>query len=830
MHINTSLSRSTRRLIAILLAFVALTVTMPVPRAVMDASTHANADANIDANDDANKATRLPTGARLDPAGRSFDIGNMPLAMMLSPEGDHFIISLNGWREQGVQVIERATGRVVQTLAQPAAFLGLAFSPDGRTFYASGGNADAVYCYSWRDGKATRVDQIVLAEKKLHQDGTRFPAGLALSRDGRRLYVAENIGDALAVIDVASKRVLQRLKTDHYPYNVVVAADGTVYVSAWGGNTVSVLRAQAGGLLADAGKIVVGRHPSALALNAGGTRLFVASASADRVIVVDTTKRRVIKQLSDAPPAGPREGSTPDALALSPDGSRLFVAEADNNAVAVFDLSGLTAGLATKRAKDSLMGRLPVGWYPTALVASASSLWVLNGKGRGTKANTDGPQPGTKSDPASTSYVLGQLNGTITELPSRPANAELLRLTARVAELNSWGRQPAVPKYPPFKHVIYIIKENRTYDQMFGDLAGGDGDPALLFFPRQATPNHRAMVERFGLFDRFFVNAEVSQQGHQWSTSAYSTDYTEKITPSTYSHRRAEPDDEGEVDEPINGYLWDAALKKGITLRNYGEFAAPVASNNKAAAAPRYRAVKAALAPHTNPDYPSFDMNITDQQRAEVWLKELREFVTKGALPALEIIHLPRDHTAGARPGSPTPAAYVADNDLALGRMVEALSKTAFWKETVFFVLEDDAQDGPDHVDSHRSVLMVISPYNRTGTLHRFVNTTDVIATIEEILGLAPLSQFDYYGRPLREIFSATPDLRPYEALTPAQPLDEMNPRHGHNAEESLRLDFSKEDVADMDMFNRVLWRAIKGDAPYPRAKQMSSLEYIRGR
>ncbi|MEN3330702.1 MAG: hypothetical protein V7641_67 [Blastocatellia bacterium] len=786
----------------------------------------------LSAADDANQPTRLPTGARLDPAGRSHDVGNMPLAIRLSPEGDHFIVSLNGWREQGVQVIERATGRVVQTLVQPAAFFGLVFSPDGQTLYASGGDQDAVYRYSWRDGRAALIDHIALAEKDPKWNGTRFPAGLAMSRDGRRLYVAENIADTLAVIDVASKRILQRLKTDHYPYNVAAAADGRVYVSAWGGNSVSVFQAQAGGMLVDTGKIMVGRHPSALVLNAQGSRLFVASASADRIAVVDTTKRRVIKQLLDSPPAGPREGSTPDALALSPDGTRLFVAEADNNAVAVFDLSSLTAGRPTKRAKDRLAGRLPVGWYPTALVASASSLWVLNGKGRGTKANPDEPQPDSKTDHNRAAYVLGQLNGTITELPLQPESAELQRLTARVAELNGWGRVPVAPKYPPFKHVIYIIKENRTYDQMFGDLASGDGDPALLFFPHKVTPNHRALAERFGLFDRFFVNAEVSAQGHQWSTSAYSTDYTEKTTPLTYSHRRAEPEDEGEVDEPINGYLWDAALRKGITLRNYGEFAAPVESQDKKpAAAPRYRAVKAALAPHTNPDYPSFDINITDQKRVEVWLKEFQEYVTKGALPALEIIHLPGDHTGGAAPTKRTPAAYVADNDLALGRMVEAVSKTPFWKETVFFVLEDDAQDGPDHVDSHRSVLIVISPYNRAGILHRFVNTTDVIATVEEILGLAPLSQFDYYGQPLREIFSAEPDLRPYEALTPAQPLNEMNPWHGRNAKESLRLDLSKEDRADMDMFNRILWRAIKGDeVPYPRLKQMSSLEYLRGR
>ncbi|HKP11774.1 MAG TPA: bifunctional YncE family protein/alkaline phosphatase family protein [Blastocatellia bacterium] len=814
MRTQNLFARLKRYWIAIPLALVTLSVIRPAPRAA----------------DDDKSPTRLPTGAWLDPAGRSFDVGNMPLAMALAPEGNHFILSLNGWREQGVQVVERATGRVTQTLKQPAAFFGLAFSPDGQTLYASGGNQDAVYRYSWRDGKATPVDQIVLAEKKLHQDGTRFPAGLAMSRDGQQLYIAENIADMLAVVDVASKRIVQRLKTDHYPYAVAVSGDGNVYVSAWGGNSVSVFQTKAG-QLAEAGKIVVGRHPSALALNAQGTRLFVACASADRVTVVDTTKRRVIKELQDSPPAGPREGSTPDALALAPDGTRLFVAEADNNAVAVFDLSTATAGATTKHAKDALAGRIPVGWYPTALVASADSLWVLNGKGRGTKANPDRRKPGESSDGPPTSYVLGQLDGTITELPLRPDAAGLQRWTARVGELNSWGRAQTRAAYPPFKHVIYIIKENRTYDQMFGDVAGGDGDPSLLFFPRTVTPNHRALAERFGLFDRFFVNAEVSAQGHQWSTSAYSTDYTEKVTPLTYSHRRAEPEDEGEVDEPINGYLWDAALRKGVTLRNYGEFAAPVKAKNPPPGSPRYRAVKAALAPHTHPDYPPFDMDISDQKRADVWLAELQTFVAKGTLPALEIIHLPCDHTSGARPGRRTPSAYVADNDLALARMMEALSKTPFWKETVVFVLEDDAQDGPDHVDSHRSVLMVISPYNRAGTLHRFVNTTDVVATMEEILGLEPLSQFVYYGRPLREIFAAEPDLRPYQALTPAQSLTELNPARGRNAAASLRLDFSKEDRADMALFNRVLWRAIKGEGvPYPGPKQMSPLEYIRGR
>ena len=773
---------------------------------------------------------RLPTGAWLDSAGRSFDVGNMPLAMRLSPDGRYVVVSLSGWREQGIEVVERETGRVVQTLAQPAAFLGLAFSPDGQTLYVAGGNEDAVFRYSWRDGRATLVDKLVLAEKDPKKDGTRFPAGLALSRDGRFLYVAENLADSLAVIDLASKRVVARLKTDHYPYEVAVAPDNKVYVSAWGGNTVSGFSVKPDGTLTDAGKIVVGRHPSALALNRDGSRLFVASASTDRIIVVDTRQQRVISQLADPPPSGASEGSTPDALALSADGARLFVAEADNNAVAVFDLGRTTAGTNTGRTTDVLTGRIPCEWYPTAVLVASDSLLVLNGKGRGTLANAKMRQPDTRLERNSTDYTLGQLNGTITTFSARPSAAEMREFTSRVREANNWVQSPSRPKYPPFKHVIYVIKENRTYDQMFGDVKEGDGDPSLLFFTSEANPNHRALAARFGLFDRFFVNAEVSQQGHPWSTSAYVTDYTEKTTPTLYSSRRGGPDDEGEVDEPLSGFLWDAAIRKHLSLRNYGEYCAPVeAAKDKPPAPPRYRATKAALAPYTNPDYPSFDMNITDQRRVEVWLKEFGEFVQKGDLPALEIMHLPGDHTSGGRAGKRTPRAYVADNDLALGRMVEALSRTKFWRDTVFFVLEDDAQDGPDHIDSHRSVLLVISAYNRGGTLHRFVNTTDVMATIEAILGLTPLSQFDRFGRPLGEIFSKAPDLRPFVAQTPAQRLDEMNPSQGKVAQDSLRLDLSKEDVADMHLFNYILWRAIKGEGvPYPQPVSATPLDYMR--
>ena len=760
-------------------------------------------------------AVCLPTGVCLDPAGSSFPVGNMPLAMIASPEGDRLLLLLSGWRQQGLQVVNPQTGAVTQTVAQEGAFLGLAFSKDGRTLYASGGNEDVIYRYRWHDKQATLIDTIVLAPKEPKKDGTRFPAGIAVANDGTRLFVAENLSDSLAVIDLKTKQIEQRLPTEPYPYGVVTAPDGRVYVSVWGGSSVHVFAPGKDGKLKESGRVNVGRHPSALLLNRIGSRLFVASASTSSIAVVDTKRLRVISTLADPPPMGPNQGSTPNALALSPDGTQLYVAEADNNAVAVFNLS-----------RNKLVGRIPVEWYPTALLTTSDALFVLNGKGKGTKPNPGEVQPNGKLQPDSETYTLGQLNGTVVKLPNKFNWTELSELSKRVARANNWNRPVVVaPKYPPFKHVIYIIKENRTYDQIMSDLPQGDGDTSLLFFPRAISPNHHALAERFGLFDRFFVNAEVSSQGHVWSTAAYVTDYTEKTIPSGYAYRRS-PNDRGDVDDPVSGYLWNAAIKKGVTLRNYGEFrwAMPKKKDEPI----RESTKKSALFPYTSYDYPDSDLKISDQVRADAWSREFQQFVRDGNLPALQILHLPGDHTAGARPGRPTPFACMADNDFALGRMVEAVSNSVYWKDTVFFVVEDDAQDGPDHVDSHRSVLLVVSAYNQPGVIHRFVNTTDVVATIEEILGLDKLSQFDYFGRPLREIFSDKPDLTPYKALRSKQRFDELNPENSPSARASLELDLDEVDEANEDAFNRILWQMIKGQQPYPGAKRMSSLDVAR--
>ncbi|MBV9240982.1 MAG: bifunctional YncE family protein/alkaline phosphatase family protein [Acidobacteria bacterium] len=740
--------------------------------------------------------------------------------MAPSPEGDRLVVSLSGWREQGLEVVERASGRILQKLPQPGAFIGLQFSADGHKLYASGGDEDAIFCYDWRDKEATPSGKIALAVKDPKKNGARFPAGMAFSSDGKKLYVAENISDTLAVVDIASGSVEQRLPTETYPYAVVVSPEGRVYVSAWGGTTVSEFVLD-GSKLKEDRKIQVGRHPSALLLNASGSRLYVTCASTNNIAIVDTHSQAVIENLTDAPPSN-NQGSTPDALALSGDGKKLFVAEADSNAVAVFDLSG-------RKGSSKLIGRIPVDWYPTALLMDRDQLLVLNGKGKGTRSNAVFPQPGKRMAPANSDYTLGQLNGTITTLPTNLKPSELHGLTNRVARANNWVPKRGSAKYPPFKHVIYIMKENRTYDQVFGDLTSGDGDSSLQFFNRAVGPNHHALAERFGLYDRFFCNAEVSAQGHIWSTAAYVTDYGEKTVPSIYINKR-DGNDRDDVGNPAGGFIWDSVLKKGLTFRNYGEFTTALPTNDQNSL-PRYQTGDATLDKYTAPDYAGGDMKIRDQARADVWLKEFQGFVEKGNLPSLEFVYLPRDHTQGGRPGGNTPKACFADNDLALGRMVEAVSHSPYWKDTAFFILEDDAQDGPDHVDSHRSVLLTISAYNRGGTVHRFVNTTDVFATIEEILGLPPLSQFDFYGRPLREVFGKEPDMRPYVALKPEQSLDEMNPEKGKTAQASLLLSLDTPDAADDDAFNRVLWESIKGEnTPYPERRRISSLELARNR
>ncbi|HEX4470037.1 MAG TPA: YncE family protein, partial [Gemmatimonadaceae bacterium] len=626
---------------------------------------------------------RLPTGAVLDPAVRSVELGSLPLAIAAHPGGRYVVALLSGWREQGIQSFDRATGRVVQTVRLPAAFLGVAFNRAGDTLYVSGGFRDVVYEFGWQDGRATLIDSIPLSERA-RRLGQRYPAGIALSPDGRTLFVAENLSDSLAVVDIASHRVRQRLPLGRYPYGVVTTRGGEVFASAWG-DKVFAFKANASGTLTPDRQLAAGRHPSALLLDRDESRLFVASATTDRVTVLDVRSRERVAELADPPPAGPDEGSTPNALALSTDGRRLFVAEADNNAVAVFELGAKTMGRQSGRARDTLAGRIPVDWYPTALLSLGDTLLVVSGKGRHTSPNPDGPTPYRPAPAGGHAYTLGQLNGSLMSISlSALEPASLAAFTKRVAASNGWnkGARPRAA-YPPFEHVIYVIKENRTYDQVLGDLSQGDGDSSLVFFPRNNTPNHHALAERFGIFDRFFVNAEVSADGHNWSMGAYATDYVEKTDASNYSKRGRTYDYEGtnrgagsrfipedDVSEPANGYLWNLAQRGGISFRNYGEFV----SRDAASSALRYIGNKPFLKAHTNNEYPGFDLDVPDQHRIDVWRRDFERDVRAGTLPQLTILRLPNDHTAALKAGALTPRSLVADNDLAFGRLIEALS------------------------------------------------------------------------------------------------------------------------------------------------------------
>jgi YVTN family beta-propeller protein len=803
---------------------------------------------------------------RLDPAGRLIDLMPLPLTMIAAPDESAIVTLSSGYFAQGVTIIDRRTGTVRQELPQTSAFVGLAFAPDGQSFWSSGGNEDVVYQYRWQQGRATLMDSVMLGAPRPPLDatnrpsGTHYPAGLALSPDGRHLYVAENLADSLAVIDVASHAV-RRVAVGAYPYAVAVAPTGTVYVSLWGSDHLRVFTpgASAEQPLTSAGRIPAGRHPSAMVLNARGSRIFVTSGSTDQVTVIDTRTRRILTALHDAPPSGPREGSTPNALALAPGGDRLYVAEGDNNALAVFALDSMTADLgsatdarAVPRGGDRLLGRVPSGWYPSAVLALADSVYVANGKGLGTRANPGGPGPRSSAQrqregptarpdrpfPDST-YTWGQLRGSVMVLATSALTDDAMApFSTRVAHANGWdapaGSRQSVQRaaYPPIAHVVYIIKENRTFDQVFGDLVQADADSTLVFFGRAVSPNHHALAERFGIYDRFFVNAESSPDGHNWSMAAYTTDYLQKTVPSNYSRRGRSYDYEGtnrgaipddDVAEPANGYLWNLVQAKGLTFRNYGEFVIP--ENARGPLPAGYRGNKPFLAAHTHPTFPGYNLDIPDQQRADVWIAELQEFVRRGAFPALSIVRLPNDHTAGARLGAPSPRAFMADNDLALGRMIDALSHTPFWSSTAVFVVEDDSQNGPDHVDSHRSPFLLISPWARGGVHRRFTNTTDVLATIEELLGLGAMSQFDYFGRPLRDVWRTAPDLRPFAALQPSVSLRERNTAqntHPADARASARLALEIEDQAEEDLFNRVLWRTIRGSTvPYPGIRRV---------
>ncbi len=592
-----------------------------------------------------------------------------------------------------------------------------------------------------------------------------------------------------------------------------------MYVSNWGARTLTVLRAQG---LAPAATVAVGLHPGALAVDPTRRRLYVANTDDDSVSVLDTQTDRVVATLSLAPYPGAPEGSVPDGLAVSPDGRWLFIANAGNNDVAAANLAG---------PLPAVVGLIPTAWYPTTVTVSRDgrTLFVTNAKGLGAGPDPRGPNPTRGPAERAEQFIGYMIVGTVSvvTVPDAPG---LAATTARVVQNNGFdearnrlaaGRAAVQPRAIPrragdpslIKHVIYIIKENRTYDQVLGDLREGNGDPSLVLFGPDVAPNHHRLAREFVLLDNFYVNAEVSPDGHNWSTAAMANDYVQKNWPATYSDRGRDYDYEGgePAAYPRSGFLWDAAARAKVSYRIYGEFTEFL----------RYpsRGTMDSMDGHVAPGYHGYDLRVPDQTRFGEWLKEFQEFERTGEMPQLMIVRLPNDHTAGTRPGYPAPQAMVADNDLALGRIVEAVGRSRFWKDTLVAAVEDDAQDGPDHVDAHRTVALLAGAYVRRGVVdHTFYSTVSLLRTIELILGIRPLTQYDAAAQPMLNAFTDEPQPLRYAAAVPRQPLTAVNTPAAPGAAESRRLRFEEADEVPPGVLNRILWRAIKGNAPLPES------------
>lgn len=966
-----------------------------------------------------------PAGSLVMDAGTHLPaVGAMPMAMLRSPntlgsggKGRYLVVVNSGYgvqfseetnkAQQSLAVIDLNASpgpTVVQNVYFPtpqSANVGLAFalkpSSDGSlAMYVSGGYENKVWVFrfdpkssmpiqpasSGPDTKVTASSFLLSnpgeVSPKDYNGGKAalYPTGIALTADGNTLVTANNLGDSVTIVrDLSGTRTMRRVDLHHagkpdeniYPYGVVVlggAKKAGAYVSLW--NDSSVVMVSLKGKPNVQKYISVGSHPTAMLLNAKGTRLFVTNSNGDSVSVIDTSTEEEIERIDVRLAETALTGSSPEGIALSEDEKTLYVANAHSNAVAVVALSEKARGEKTVAknsdgAKSKIMGFIPTGQYPSALAVADGRLFIGNGKGTGfepssMRVNNSGrtPNPPNTAFPANKrkNNQGGQYSGSIVSgnismvaLPDGPALARYTQQTMQNDGLLDFTPPKLFAGESPIRHVIYIIKENRTYDQVFGDVKtsgdghAADGEADLAIFGAGAaaqrpdgtgqnvTPNHRALAERFGLFDRFFVNSEASPDGHNWSTAAFSTDYVDKAFRWNYSGRGRTYDFEGynrlpdyeppseleldkfhsdvlaaltdvlekhlpyrqgftDVAEPKTLYLWDAVARAGLSYRNYGEFVTVISANDAAAAkekrhkeypdisnAVRDIPNKASLANHHSPSFRSFDVTAPDIMTVECykaalsgassadaavthenpnapcsgnsrfgeWLAEFREFVAQrdagkpDLMPALTVMRFPNDHTTGIKKGFPTPQFMVADNDYAVGRLAEAVSSSAYWKDTAIFVIEDDAQSGPDHVDSHRSVALVISAYNKPGALiHKFHSTVSMIRTMELLLGISPMNQLDASAIPM-DIFQDKPDLTPYKAVLPTIAADNLltqKPRDQATARwmrKSMQQDFEHADMADPQTLNAIIWFACRGgNSKMPQSAALPAYQTMR--
>jgi DNA-binding beta-propeller fold protein YncE len=769
----------------------------------------------------------LPNQWSLRPAGKHLNLGDFPVNIAVHPSGDYLAILHAGFSEHEIVIVDIRTRRQRIACRVPVAqtFYGICFAPDGQTLFASGAEFEVVHSFAFGDGLLSRPRQIAVAALK----DKFIPAGVAVSADSKTLFACGTWGDGVAIVplDEPDRRRTVELEKGSYPYACLPEPGGKrLFVSRWGLKSVAVVELATGKVAAT---WTTESHPTEMALTPDGKTLFVSCANSTAVSVLDVANDgKVLETINCALyPAAP-SGNTPSSLSLTPDGKMLFVANADANNLAVFNVE--------KPGDAKPLGFIPTGWYPTSVRYNAvdKKLYVANGKGLSSKPNPQGPHPHAVPNLRPLYQYIGSLmQGTLSviDVPTPESMEHHSKQAYACSPLNKDNAvtlvRPDDSPIPgkigdksPIKYVIYIIKENRTYDQVFGDMKEGNGDPTLCLFGEKVTPNHHKLARQFVLLDNIYCEGEVSADGHQWSMGAYATDFVEKVWPLTYrgspQRKLSTYPSEGGYDpiaRPAGGYLWDRAAEAGVSYRSYGEWV----DNGKTADDPAKARVKA-LEGHFDEKFRSFDMDYPDQKRADRFIEELKRFEKDGDMPRLQIVRLSNDHTAGQKVGSLTPTAYVADNDLALGRVVEEVSKSKFWKETAIFVIEDDAQNGPDHVDAHRTVSLVISPYTRHGAVDSTLySTSSLLRTMELILGLKPMSQFDAAAAPMYHSFQAKPDLAGYAHVVPDIDRTEKNKSTAWGAKLSESFDLTKEDMADDLLFNEVIWRSVKGpDSPMP--------------
>jgi len=759
---------------------------------------------------------KLPNGWSLTPVGKSLPLGDLPLNIAVSRSHRYAAVTNDGQSTQTIQLLDARNDIELDKVVIGKAWGGLVFSADERSLYVSGGDNNWIIRYSILNNKLVAGDTIALGNPWSRQKNANSisPTGLALDDKKGLLYVVTKEDNSLYVLDLKTKAIKFKRSLGAEAYTCLLSPDASrLYISLWGGDKVVTYDTRSDRLV---DSIAVGDNPNDLCLSRNGRYLYVANANDNTVSVIDLKGSKVLETLNTAVFPTQLSGTTSNSVALGDDDKTLYVANADNNALAVFDVG-------TPGASHSL-GFVPTGWYPSVVRVIDNKLYVANAKGLSSLPNPHGPNPtgyretvtlhgGDPDKPQQVQYIGGGLlMGALSIIPI-PTEKDLVVYSQAVyhntpyhqeLEVNTAGEtgNPVPGKTgdtSPIKYVFYILQENRTYDQVLADMPKGNGDTSLLLFGRRITPNHHALADEFVLLDNFYVDGEVSADGHNWSMGAYATDYMEKNWPTSYGGRG-----KGAVgDVALNKlYIWDQANKYHVPFRTYGEF---VGADNS----PRIPVLKG----HFTPEYPTRDLKDPDTMRYRIWEKDFDSLLANNALPRLTTMRMLSDHTEGTAAGRPTPFAHVADNDLAVGKLVEHISKSPIWENTVIFIVEDDAQNGPDHVDAHRTTAYLAGGYvKRHAVDHTMYSTSSMVRTIELILGMPPMTQYDAAATPMWRCFSKTADTTAFNSLPSNVNLTEVNPGGTKLAAMARGLNFSEVDRVPDELMNTMVWKAVRGE------------------